>query len=134
LDNFPVQNSFNEMRSGAKKYRAKATDLGHGYARKAFVLCFFSLYILEWKKFWESPENKTPVSFFNDFYRRLNGKLHRCSYGLLYPAHPFDWLILKCVKALDNVDPQEDMDALELFNETLKLLALEQEYIMEGGD
>jgi hypothetical protein len=57
----------------------------------------------------------------------LNDKLRKCSYGRLYPANPCDWLILNGVRSRDEVDPYEDMDAEELFNEALILLAKETE-------
>jgi hypothetical protein len=57
------------------------------------------------------------IVYFNRFYKFI--------YGRLYPANPFDWLILNCVRSLDEVDPYEDMDAEELFNETIILFAKE---------
>jgi len=135
LDGFPAESDIVKMRSTAKNYRNWATgdgknvggnDFHHGYARKAFILCFFNAYILDWKKVWDNPQSKTPVSFFNDFYRRLNSKLRSCSYGAIYPANPFDWLILKCAKLLDEADPFEDGDITEIWSETLKLLAMER--------
>lgn len=124
LDKFPTERNIFNMLNEAKT--SESTDLGHGLSRKAFVLCFFTKYILKWAKPREGHDNGTPVSFFNDFCISLDSALHRCNYGALYPAHPFDWLILKCVKALDEVDSQNDVDAMELFNEMLKLLASEQ--------
>ena len=126
IDKFPTEYYFDEMKSTAKNKKDTTTDHGHGYARKVFVLCFFSKYILEWRKSWEKGGRK-PVSFYNDFYRALDSKLQRCSYGALYPANPFDWLILNCVKSLDEFDVNEDMDTLELFNDMVRLLASEQE-------
>lgn len=126
LDKFPIERYILNMKSEAKKNRDRTTDLGHGYARKTFILCFFAKYILEWQKAWDSISNKKPVSFFNDFYRRLDSALRRCSYGALYPAHPFDWLILKCVKACDETNYDEE-DIMEHFNEILSRLGDNQD-------
>jgi hypothetical protein len=40
-----------------------------------------------------------PDEFFGDFVIALNSTLDRCGYAKLYPANPFDWLILKCVRS-----------------------------------
>jgi hypothetical protein len=46
LRKFPTEDNISAMRSGAWKNRKKATDLGQGFARKTFMLCFFAKYIL----------------------------------------------------------------------------------------
>lgn len=131
FDEFPTEVRISGMSSSGERNRDKATGDGkgrkgknfhHGYVRKTFMLCFFAMYILDWKKVWDNIQSKTPVSFFNDFYRRLNNKLRNCSYGALYPSNPFDWLILKCAKLLDTIDPVEDIDITEVFNEILVAL------------
>ena len=112
MENFPQIRYLTEM----FRIPAAATDKEHDKARKAFILLFFALYALD----------LPPDSFYNDFFCALNGKLYKCGYARLYPANPFDWLILKCVKSLDHCDPEEDFNPIELFNEILELLAAEE--------
>jgi hypothetical protein len=125
MHKFPLQSHMDIMSSNEKRNRAKATDLGHGFARKTFVLCFFANYVLKWVKKRDKDNKTAPVNFYHDFYYSLELLLHKCSYGLLYPANPFDWLILNCVRSLDSADQFKDMNPIELFNETLVLLGEE---------
>ncbi|MDR2600447.1 MAG: hypothetical protein LBC73_09250 [Oscillospiraceae bacterium] len=98
LDTSQIGKSTIELRSAAMD-SAEAKDFGHGLVRMLFVLCFFTRYMLKWVKRRDSFEDsRADYSFYNDFYIGLNVLLNRCSYGMLYPAHPFDKLILKCVK------------------------------------
>ncbi len=126
IDKLPTEYFIDEMKSTAINKKNTTTDHGHGHARKVYILCFFSKYVLEWRKTWEKDGRK-PISFYEYFYRTLDDKLLRCSYGALYPANPFDWLILSCIKKLDEFDIDEDIDILELFNEIIELLASEQD-------
>jgi hypothetical protein len=94
-----------------------ATDKEHDKARKAFVLLYFANYALD----------PPPDKFYNDFVYALNDALDRCGYGKLYPANPFDWLILNCIRSIDYVDTNENLNPVELFNDVLELLAADSE-------
>jgi hypothetical protein len=94
----------------------EATDKEHDKARKAFVLLYFANYALD----------PPPDEFFGDFVIALNDTLDRCGYAKLYPANPFDWLILKCIRSLDHTDQDIGDNPVELFNEVLMLLAEEE--------
>jgi len=93
-----------------------ATDIATDTARKIFILVFFADYDLD------PPPNEK----FGDFVYALNSTLDECGYAPLYHANPYDWLIQKCAKSLDILDPTEDDNPLELYNDILGLLA-EQE-------
>jgi len=123
MNHFPTQANMDAIKSNAKKNRKKATEFEQGFARKTFILCFLARYVL---KYMRKSGSKSSKSFYNDFYYSLETQLHKCSYGLLYPANPFDWLVLKSVKAIDTANLSET-DALELFNEILALLIQEAE-------
>lgn len=56
---------------------------------------------------------------YNNFYTQLNNTLIECGMAQLYPADPFDWLILKSAKALTQFD--RDSDPIEYFNDILRL-------------
>ncbi|GHS90918.1 hypothetical protein AGMMS49957_17610 [Synergistales bacterium] len=109
LDKFPTKDYIDEMRSLAKDNLKANTDLGHGYARKVYLLCFFANYAFKGKVDYE------------DFYRALDSKLLKCSYGVLYPANPFDWIILNSIRSLCREDVYE-ADALELLTDTITQL------------
>jgi hypothetical protein len=94
---------------------SEATDKEHDKARKAFVLLYFANYALD----------PPPDEFFGDFVIALNDMLDRCGYAKLYPANPFDWLILKCIRSLDHTDQIKGDNPIELFNEVLIQLAEE---------
>jgi len=84
--------------------------------RKAFILLYFASYALD-----------PPMgNFFGDFVISLNDTLDRCGYAKLYPANPYDWLILKCIHSLDHIDQDENDNPVELFNEILIQLAKEE--------
>jgi hypothetical protein len=92
---------------------AAATDKEHDTARKTFVLLYFANYALD----------PPPRKFFADFTIALDTELERCGYAKLYPANPFDWHILNCIRSLDYNDQNEDLNPVELFNDVLMLLA-----------
>jgi hypothetical protein len=94
----------------------EATDKEHDKARKAFVLLYFANYALD----------PPPGEFFDDFVIALNTALDHCGYAKLYPANPFDWLVLKCISSLDHVDQDIEDNPVELFNEILTQLAEEK--------
>jgi len=95
----------------------EATDKEHDKARKAFVLLYFADYALD----------PPPIeNIFDDFVISLNDVLDRCGYGKLYPANPYDWLILKCIRSLEYIDQSTGDNPVELFNEVLIRLAEEQ--------
>jgi hypothetical protein len=107
-----------------------ATDKEHDRARKIFVLLYFADYALAWSSYLErsNRKNRLAESCFSDFCIALNSALDKCGYAKLYPAYPFDWLILNCVRSLDVADDEkDDMNPVELFNETLMMLADEND-------
>ena len=108
-ENFPQGKYLNSMFN----IPSEATDKEYDKARKAFILLYFADYTLD----------PPPDGFYDDFYIALNTMLDKCGYAKLYPANPYDWLILNCVKSLDVNDQTEDLNPVELFNEVLELLA-----------
>ncbi len=112
MDRFPQERYLSDM----FRLPMEATDKEHDRARKAFVLLYFADYALD----------PPPDEFFGDFVIALNDLLDRCGYAKLYPANPFDWLILKSIRSLDHVDKELDDNPVELFNEVLAALAEEQ--------
>jgi hypothetical protein len=67
----------------------------------------------------EAGKDRPKRSFYRNFYAKLDVDLLDCGFGLLHAANPFDWIILSCVRALDN-DATEDLDGtLQLFNDLL---------------
>ena len=126
LDKFPIgRDSFNIL--GEARKSARATELSLGFSRKMFILCFFARFILKWSQRRASPKLRDSGDYYRTFVMSLNSVLSRCSYSVLYPLHQFDWLILKSVKTLDDAESHVDMGVVELFIETLKVLANEQE-------
>ena len=109
MDNFPQSRYLADILNDV----SAATDKEHDKARKLFLLLFFANYALD------TP----PDSFFSDFVYEANETLDRCGYAKLYPANPYDWLILSCIKSLDALDQTEDLTPVELFNDVLELLA-----------
>jgi hypothetical protein len=109
MKRFPQSNYLNEM----FRKPSAATDTEHDKARKIFVLLYFADYALD----------PPPEDFFDDFVIALNTELDRCGYAKLYPANPFDWHILNCVRSLDFNNQNEDLNPVELFNDMLELLA-----------
>jgi hypothetical protein len=120
MKRFPQNVYLNEM----LRVPAAATDMEHDKARKTFILLYFADYAL-------AP----PVDgFFADFVIALNTELDRCGYAKLYPANPFDWHILNCIRSLDYNDQAEDLNPIELFNDVLELLAAEAGPSCASGD
>jgi hypothetical protein len=121
LDNIPLEEDITEMQSTSVGNIARNTDLERGHARKTFVLCFFARFLMKWESENEKSEIEQEGRQYRKFYRALNKKLNDCSYGLLFPAHPFDWLILNCIRALDSTSSsnKEVVDILEFFNDVL---------------
>jgi hypothetical protein len=103
---------------------AAATDKEHDTARKVFILLFFAEAAFKRSKYLEKRPDK-PREFFPFFYRALNDTLDKCGYAALYPANPYDWLILNCVRSLD-VDNENELNPVELFDNTLLTLAGEE--------
>jgi hypothetical protein len=112
MDSFPQERYLSDM----FRLPAEATDKEHDRARKAFILLYFADYALD----------PPPDEFFGDFVIALNNLLNRCGYAKLYPASPFDWLILKSIRSLDHIDQELGDNPVELFNEALIALAEEQ--------
>ena|GEM_PF-6801915 len=110
-----IMNRFPQERYLADMFRlpTAATDKEHDKARKSFVLLYFVNYALD----------PPPNEFFGDFVIALNDMLDRCGYAKLYPANPYDWLILKCIRSIDHIDQSADDNPVELFNEILMQLA-----------
>lgn len=131
-ENFPLAERIKLLYEGTKNEESAAKnddyEKEYGFDRKVFILCFFAKYVIEWERYLADIKVKAepPKKFYTDFYRRLNSSLNKCTYALLYPRNPFDWLILNCVRSLDSSDQDRDLDALDLFNETLSLFVNEQ--------
>ena len=106
-----IMNRFPQERYLSDIFRipSEATDKEHDKARKVFMLLYFANYALD----------PPPDEFFHDFVIALNDALDRCGYAKLYPANPFDWLILKCIRSLDHINQNTENNPLELFNEVL---------------
>ena len=111
MDRFPQERYFADM----FRIPSEATDKEHDKARKSFILLYFADYSLD------PPLDE----FFGDFVIALNEALDRCGYAKLYPANPYDWLILKCVRSLDHIDQNVGNNPVEFFNEILMQLAVE---------
>ena len=111
ISNFPRSDYLNEMLS----IESAATDKEHDKARKVFVLLFFANYVFD----------PPPSDYFGDFLIAINTELDRCGYAKLYPANPYDWLILNCVRSMEASDDLDGMEPIELFNDVLELLAEE---------
>ena len=109
MDRFPQERYFADMFC----IPSEATDKEHDKARKSFILLYFADYTLD----------PPPDEFFGEFFIALNDALDRCGYAKLYPANPYDWLILKCVRSLDHIDQDAGNNPVELFNEILMQLA-----------
>jgi len=118
MSGFPQHRYLSQMLSRAEA----ATDTEHDKARKMFILLFFAEYALKRSRYLEKRPNK-PRAFYPAFYLALNDALDKCGYAALYPANPYDWLILNCVRSLDVSNQLENINPVELFNETLILLA-----------
>lgn len=109
MERFPQERYLNEI----FRVPQAATDKEHDTARKMFILLYFANYALD----------PPPDEFFGDFVLALETMLDKCGYAKLYPANPFDWLILKCVRSLDHIDQGIGDNPVELFNEILIRLA-----------
>jgi hypothetical protein len=116
MSRFPQERYLFEM----LRIPSEATDKEHDKARKMFVLLYFANYALD----------LPPDEFFGDFVIAVNDILDRCGFATLYPANPFDWLILKCIRSLDHIDKNIGDNPVELFNEILMQLAEEKH---DGG-
>ena len=110
-----IMNRFPQERYLADMFRlpSEATDKEHDKVRKAFVLLYFANYALD----------PPPDDFFGDFAIALNEELDHCGYAKLYPANPFDWLILKCIHSLDYANQEIEDNPVELFNAVLMQIA-----------
>ncbi|GHU89304.1 hypothetical protein FACS1894202_07180 [Clostridia bacterium] len=112
FDNFPRTEYLNEMLSTMEA----ATDKEHDKSRKVFMLLYFAEYAIY------PPSDE----FFGDFVIALNTALDSCGYAKLYPANPYDWLILNCVRSIDFVPYADDnadaLNPIECFNEVLLML------------
>jgi hypothetical protein len=113
MERFPQERYLADM----FRFPSEATDKEHDKARKAFVLLYFANYALD---------PPLPDELFGDFVIALNATLDRCGYAKLYPANPFDRLILKCIRSLDYTDQVIGDNPVELFNEVLIQLAEEE--------
>lgn len=70
---------------------------------------------------------------YDSFYDSLNDTLLRCNLPVLYPADPFDWLILKSARSLMRLD-HAPADPIEYFNEVLKLSLLFDDGLDESDE
>ena len=114
MDRFPQERYLADM----FRLPCEATDKEHDKARKAFMLLYFADYALD----------PPPDEFFGDFVIALNSALDRCGYAKLYPANPYDWLILKCIRSLDHINQCTGDNPVELFNDVLVQLAEEEKH------
>jgi len=117
-DNFPRNDYVREMLNDW----TAATEYERGFSRKTFVLLFFANEIFKQDRALSdlSDDNVPKRSFYKYFYRKLNGELQDCGYGLLHTANPYDWLLLNCVRVFDDVDEDSKADdALQIFNDLL---------------
>jgi hypothetical protein len=109
-----LKKRYNEPRS--------ATEKEHGSARKVFVFFYFADFVFKWDENKGKEKDITKINYFERFYRGLNSLLQDCGYAYLYPADPFDWLILNCIMAL-----YDGHDAHGLYLDTIDYL-IEDEY------
>lgn len=68
----------------------------------------------------KDPDKDLNLRLYERFYTGLNRTLKECNMHPLYPADPFDWLILKSVRAFSQIN-NGDVDPIEYFNEVLRL-------------
>ena len=90
-------------------------------ARKILILYVFVLYVNE--KSIAKLEVESNF-FYNDFFELLTQILDDCGLPFLYPADPFDWLILKSIRALEQTEGNADIggnviDPIDFFQEIL---------------
>lgn len=104
-----------------EEFERKREDLSKSEKiRKIIVLLFFmdrfyDLYFVEGiPEFRESQE-------YNTIYRDMDNLLIDCNLPVLYPADPFDWLILKSARAFLMLDGNEDADPVSYFNDVMEL-------------
>lgn len=104
-----------------EEFERKPEDLSKSEKiRKIIVTLFFmdrfyDLYFIEGiPEFQESQE-------YNTFYRDMDNLLIDCNLPVLYPADPFDWLILKSARAFLLLDTNEDADPVSYFNDVMEL-------------
>ena len=118
MDCFPARAPFDKLDKSVLELSKTLT------ARKAIVfLCFMNEFFdslcseANYTRNADNPE--LAKQQYNNFYTQLNDTLIECGMAHLYPADPFDWLILKSAKALTQLD--RDSDPIEYFNDILRL-------------
>ncbi|MDR0919056.1 MAG: hypothetical protein LBM93_07370 [Oscillospiraceae bacterium] len=112
ISNFPRDEYISEMTKDAE-IAANA-----GYSRKTYILLFFANEVFK-QEYALTNEKRAKISFYKQFYAKLNSDLLECGFGKINPADPYDWIILNCVRALDNDATEELSGTLELFNSLL---------------
>lgn len=97
-------------------------------ARKTIILLYFlneffdmlcDVVDSKYRYFKDSVDSTLAGKFYDSFCKELNDTLEKCSMPCLYPATPFDWLILKSVRAFSQLD--NDVDPIAYFNDVLRL-------------
>lgn len=115
MNEFPRDEAFaNFEHSPENNYQKTAT-------RKAIILMYFILYSYSFSELLADGivnEVEFEVEYFID---RLNTVLSKCKMSKLYPANPFDWLILRCVKEFEVsiYDGVQQSNPLHFFNDVL---------------
>ncbi len=97
--------------------------------RKAMVLMYFFAFAYEYTRELVS-EYASPMfenCSFDCFYDSLNLLLRKCQLAPLYYANHFDWLVLRCVREFECVDPLEkDQVPLKFMSDILALSFLDE--------
>lgn len=95
--------------------------------RKAIVLMYFFSYAYEFSialssKGSDVSSKKFKKMGFDEFIDDLNEILKNCNLPPLYYANQFDWLILRCIRGIENGDDIDDeRSPLDFFNKVLAI-------------
>ena len=118
LDNFPKADYFSSILEDPVD--GKGND-NVARKRKILILFYFTYYFYGWLVSYD-PINLSlneRKRRYDSFYNGLNYMLSDCNMVCVYPADPYDWLILKSAAAFLKMD--EDNDPIEFFNDVIRL-------------
>ena len=120
LKEFPKHNTFSGI-EGDNREKSILTSTGSAM-RKAIILLHYVTFAYEASFTLSGSQFDSPLFHdfsFEAFISDLNTVLYRCNLSPLYPANQFDWLILRSVNALMEIDTDYVDEPTKFFNDVL---------------
>lgn len=100
FDLFPRRQNISDFED--KPFKNANTNI----IRKLLILLFFINYTYAW----DPNDDSCPDVNYEDFYEKLSDLLDDCMLAQIYPADPFDWFIIRSIRAFEDTDITDASD------------------------